>query len=63
MSVSKWAYEPEKCNGKPCVGECDICSKVEIIEELKNELCLQCGKYELAHVGACNGCKWENIES
>ena len=27
MSVSKWAYEPEKCDGEPCVGDCDICSK------------------------------------
>ena len=25
MSVSKWAYEPEKCDGKPCVGDCDYC--------------------------------------
>lgn len=23
MSVSKWAYEPNKCDGKPCVGDCD----------------------------------------
>ena len=27
MSVSKWAYKPEKCDGQPCVGECDICHK------------------------------------
>lgn len=27
MSVSKWAYEPEKCDGAPCVGDCDLCSK------------------------------------
>ena len=27
MSVSKWAYTPEKCDGKPCVGDCDLCSK------------------------------------
>ena len=23
-----------------------------------NELCLQCGKYELEHEGACDGCEW-----
>ena len=23
MSVSKWAYEAEKCDGQPCVGDCD----------------------------------------
>ena len=25
MSVSKWAYTPEKCDGKPCCGDCDYC--------------------------------------
>ncbi len=25
MSVSLWAYEPEKCDGDFCPGECDIC--------------------------------------
>ena len=25
---------------------------------LRNELCLKCGKYTLAHEGACNGCRW-----
>lgn len=28
------------------------------IKELKNELCLHCGKYKNAHLGACEGCKW-----
>lgn len=31
MSVSKWAYEPDKCDGEPCVGDCDLCDKKEII--------------------------------
>jgi len=25
MSVSKWAWT-EECEGKPCCGECDICT-------------------------------------
>lgn len=25
MSVSKWAYEPTKCDGSYCCGECDKC--------------------------------------
>ena len=29
MSVSKWAYIPECCDGEPCPGDCDICSKAE----------------------------------
>ena len=26
MSASKWAYSPEKCDGKPCPGDCDECT-------------------------------------
>lgn len=29
MSVSKWAYEPTKCDGHYCPGECDLCSLAE----------------------------------
>lgn len=25
MSVSKWAYKPERCDGQPCCGDCDVC--------------------------------------
>lgn len=28
------------------------------IDWLRNELCLKCGNYKLAHKGACNGCRW-----
>lgn len=24
-----------------------------------NEVCLACGKYELEHEGACDGCRWK----
>ena len=27
------------------------------INALRNELCLKCGNYTLAHEGACNGCR------
>lgn len=29
MSVSKWAYEPEKCDGDYCCGDCDFCNKAD----------------------------------
>ena len=29
MSVSKWAYSPEKCDGDFCIGDCDLCNKTE----------------------------------
>lgn len=28
------------------------------IDALRNELCLKCGNYTLAHEGACDGCRW-----
>ena len=27
------------------------------IDALRNELCLKCGNYTLAHEGACSGCR------
>lgn len=27
MSCSKWSYEPQKCDGDFCPGECDDCPK------------------------------------
>ena len=29
MSVSKWSYDPTKCDGHYCPGECDLCSLTE----------------------------------
>ena len=29
MSVSKYAYEPWKCDGEFCPGDCDLCYKAE----------------------------------
>lgn len=29
------------------------------IDDLRNELCLQCGKYHEANKGACDGCRWK----
>jgi len=25
MSVSRYAYQPSKCEGQPCIGDCDRC--------------------------------------
>jgi len=35
MSVSKWAYNPQVCDGDYCYGECDVCPKRE--EALEEE--------------------------
>ena len=29
MSVSKWAYDPDKCDGNACPGDCDYCYKAD----------------------------------
>lgn len=46
----------------------DLAEAAERIEEqakeidaLRNELCLKCGNYTLAHEGACNGCRWREM--
>ncbi len=33
MSVSKWAYSPEKCDGDFCPGCCDVCGKRWDVDE------------------------------
>ena len=38
MSVSKWAYIPSRCDGEPCPGDCDCCSKTEEnVAEMEDE--------------------------
>lgn len=32
MSVSKWAYDPEKCDDTFCVGDCDYCELASVTE-------------------------------
>ena len=31
------------------------------LDALRNELCLKCGNYTLAHEGACDVCKWREM--
>ncbi len=44
MSVSKWAYDPDKCEGDYCVGDCDKCSKAERTGCIYPE-CEECDHY------------------
>lgn len=32
------------------------------IADLRNELCLKCGRYQQAHEGACDSCRWKKGE-
>ena len=48
MSVSKWAYEPWKCDHDYCIGECDMCGKAEMS---------YCDENECTHDGIrCSEC-------
>jgi len=38
MSCSKWAYDPEKCDGDYCVGDCDYCHKADEEEVTVEEI-------------------------
>ncbi|WP_312942875.1 hypothetical protein [Oscillibacter sp.] len=29
----------------------------------RNELCQKCGRYHEAHKGACNGCRWKELQN
>jgi len=33
MSVFRWAYDPQKCDGDRCPGDCDNCPKAEQKED------------------------------
>lgn len=37
MSVSKWAYDPEKCDGALCVGDCDYCELAMVADEEEDD--------------------------
>lgn len=31
------------------------------MHDIKNELCQYCGKYKMAHEGACDDCRWRDV--
>ena len=37
MGASKWAYDPERCDGQPCPGDCDRCTRWQHDEWLEEE--------------------------
>lgn len=32
------------------------------LKDCRNELCLRCGNYKQKHLGACDGCRWKDME-
>lgn len=61
----------EDCLGGPACFECEQRAASRLydyedtgflpsdIKDMHNELCLKCGKYKDAHLGACDGCRWQ----
>ena len=37
MSVSRWRYNPDRCDGRPCCGDCDECGEEERMIPIKIE--------------------------
>lgn len=40
MSIRLWSYEPDKCEGDLCIGNCYLCSKADDGEHLPVEAVL-----------------------
>lgn len=60
---AEWAraneWETPITLGDDLAGAADLIeARAKEIDALRNELCLKCGNYTLAHEGACNGCRW-----
>lgn len=36
-------------------------SAIALIHDMKNDLCALCGRYRMAHKGACYGCRWKEM--
>lgn len=34
----------------------------KLLHEMKNALCYMCGKYKMEHLGACDDCKWKEVD-
>ena len=51
------------CNPTPCC-EFEVLGQTaaNMIETLRNELCLKCGAYKQSHKGACSHCRWRDEE-
>jgi hypothetical protein len=42
---------------------CDALEKARAaLYDARNELCLKCGRYHEAHNGACDGCRWGDVQ-
>ena len=66
MSVSKWSYDPDKCDGVYCCGDCDFCERCdmpidetenginqrEFLEELKSILAASCGSDYASYIAS-----------
>ena len=40
----------------------DVAGVESDLRDCVNELCLKCGNYHEAYVGACDGCRWKAVK-
>lgn len=64
MSMSKWAYVPERCDGDLCYGDCDYCPKTNGNMNILNHqrLCNQCQHYIFDESEKCDTCELDECE-
>ena len=46
VSVKMWGYDPQKCDGDICIGNCDKCPKAECDVEEAKTICMERCDYE-----------------
>ena len=54
MRMTKRMFDCRESNVKRLIGELKMC---------RNELCLRCGAYHGAHKGACDYCRWKDLDA
>ena len=48
---------------RDCIRRCTAADVVpaSVFRDCRNELCLKCGAYTQKHLGACDGCRWREM--
>lgn len=51
----------DKINAKLDSIAVGVVELIDAMHDMKNDLCAHCGKYKMAHEGACDGCRWRDV--
>ena len=51
----------DKINAKLDSIAVGVVELTDAMHDMKNDLCALCGRYRMAHEGACDDCRWRNV--